>query len=100
MRLLIRFSLNRLSQPSRVQVCRLHRLHSRSHPVVEALEARCAPAVFNPLPDADAASLRDAIAQADSNGDVSNTIMLAAGEYELTDPISQCRLGQLSEPHD
>jgi hypothetical protein len=41
--------------------------------------------VFNPTPDADAASLRYAIAQADSNGDASNTITLAAGEYQLSD---------------
>jgi hypothetical protein len=48
------------------------------------LEVRCAPAVFNPLPDPDASQLRDALAQAASNSDASNTIMLAAGEYKLT----------------
>ena len=53
-----------------------------------SLGAACAPAVFTPPPDADAASLRDAIAQADSNGDDSNTIMLAAGEYQLSNPTN------------
>lgn len=51
---------------------------------MERLEVRCAPAIFNPAPDADAASLRAAIAQADSNSDASNTIMLQAGDYQLS----------------
>jgi hypothetical protein len=89
MRLVSRYPwLNRLFQPSRRGAAKRRRLGSRSRPVVEALEKRCAPAIFNPPPDADAASLRDAIAQADSNSDASNTIMLAAGEYPLSDPMN------------
>ena len=55
---------------------------------LEELEGRFAPATFNPLPsalDGASQSLRNAILTADSNGDASNTISLAAGTYSLTD---------------
>ena len=57
-------------------------------PQLEELESRLAPAVFNPLPsttDGASLSLRDAILQADANGDASNTINLVAGAYTLSD---------------
>lgn len=55
---------------------------------LEVLEDRLAPAIFNLVPEAAdglTGSLRWAISQANSNGDASNTINLAAGTYSLTD---------------
>ena len=52
------------------------------------MEGRVAPATFNPLPsaaDGTSQSLRGSLLTADSNGDASNTISLAAGTYSLTD---------------
>ena len=57
-------------------------------PWLEELEGRLAPATFNPLPsavDGTSQSLRSAILTADTNGDSSNTISLAAGTYSLAD---------------
>ena len=56
--------------------------------ILEELEIRLAPAVFNVMPtpvDGTSGSLRNAIEQADSNSDASNTINLAAGTYQLAD---------------
>ncbi len=55
---------------------------------LESMEIRVTPAVFNVVAattDGAAGSLRDAINQADSNGDADNQINLAAGSYSLTD---------------
>ncbi len=51
----------------------------------ETLESRTLLAVFNLTPAAGDAGLRAAILAADTNGDPSNTINLAAGKYLLTD---------------
>jgi hypothetical protein len=56
-------------------------------PFLEGLEIRISPAVFNVVAataDGDPGSLRDAINQADTNGDVNNLINLATGSYSLT----------------
>src|SRR5690242_19274267 len=58
--------------------------------LVEELEPRLPPAGFNPLPstpDGAPLSLRDAILQADGNGDAANTIRLGPGTYTLTDAL-------------
>jgi Bacterial Ig-like domain/Calx-beta domain len=55
---------------------------------LEGLEIRLSPAVFNVVAataDGASGSLRDAIHQADSNGDADNLINLAAGSYSLSD---------------
>src|SRR5258708_33665703 len=60
-------------------------------PRLEELESRLAPATFTPQPstvDGARLSLRDAINSADSNGDASNTILLAAGTYTLSDTLA------------
>src|SRR5437763_13908269 len=54
---------------------------------LDALEDRFCPAVFNPsprVPDGAPGSLRDAVIQANSNGDAGNTIRLQAGTYTLS----------------
>ncbi len=59
-------------------------------PLLEELETRWVPATFTPHPtlvDGASLSLRDAILQANSNGDANNTINLASGTYKLTDAV-------------
>jgi hypothetical protein len=68
------FSMNRVPRPRRWR------------PLVEALEDRLAPAVFNPQPLPDSTTgntLRAAVIAADGNGQ-DNTIDLQAGLYKLT----------------
>ncbi len=66
----------------------LRRRCRTARPIAELLEERLAPAIFNVLPtvtDGSIGSLRYAIDQANGNNDASNTINLAAGNYQLTD---------------
>ena len=62
-------------------------------PTIVSLEDRIAPAVFTPLPvfDGLTGSLRDAIQQADTNDDASNTIILQPATYTITK-------GELADP--
>src|SRR5579884_1074321 len=59
---------------------------TRSQPLLEILEERTVPATFNPTTFADgtgAGTLRNAIMQANSNGQ-DNTIILSSGTYTLS----------------
>ena len=76
------FARNRASRRPKTS----NKILFRGH--LEQLEDRVTPAQFNPLPslaDGASLSLRDAIVQSDGNSDASNTIILSAGTYSLTD---------------
>ena len=58
-------------------------------PRLEKLESRIAPAVFNVSGTGGIGALREAIQQADTNKDASNTIYIASSTYMLSDSLGE-----------